>query len=80
MDIARPLRTIALVAVALTATSRATLPLAASASPSAAAPRTVHVPILMYHRIAEVRRSLPEITQRLTVDPHVDVADTRGRL
>jgi peptidoglycan/xylan/chitin deacetylase (PgdA/CDA1 family) len=31
--------------------------------------RTVRVPILMYHRIAESPPSLPEVTRRLSVDP-----------
>jgi len=77
MGIARPLRTVAFVVVALTAAlSRATLPAAASAVPGAAARRTLHVPILMYHRIDEHRPGLPEITRRLTVDPHIFAKQT----
>src|SRR3954451_1265898 len=72
MDLPRPLRTIAFVSLALTAaTSHATRPPTASAFPNTTAPRTLHVPILMYHRIAEDRPGLPEITRRLTVDPQM---------
>lgn len=36
--------------------------------------RTLHVPILMYHRIARHRPGMPAITRRLTVDPRVFAA------
>jgi peptidoglycan/xylan/chitin deacetylase (PgdA/CDA1 family) len=32
-------------------------------------PGTVRLPILMYHRIDTIKSTLPEVTQRLTVDP-----------
>ena len=38
--------------------------------PSPLPARTVHVPILMYHRIDAVLPTLPSLTQRLTVDPN----------
>jgi peptidoglycan/xylan/chitin deacetylase (PgdA/CDA1 family) len=34
-------------------------------------PRTVRLPILMYHRVDTLRPALPAVTQRLTVDPRV---------
>jgi peptidoglycan/xylan/chitin deacetylase (PgdA/CDA1 family) len=40
----------------------------ATATPQAG-PRTVRVPILMYHRIGATYGSTPAVTQRLTVDP-----------
>jgi peptidoglycan/xylan/chitin deacetylase (PgdA/CDA1 family) len=43
--------------------------LAAPAVASPAGPRTLDVPILMYHRIDYLRPTLPAITRRLTVDP-----------
>lgn len=36
---------------------------------AAAAPRSISVPILMYHRIDVLRPSLPPMTRRLTVSP-----------
>lgn len=41
------------------------------AAASTAGPRTLDVPILMYHRIDYLRPTLPAITRRLTVDPGV---------
>ena len=37
--------------------------------PAALPARTLHVPILMYHRIDRLRPTLPAITRALTVDP-----------
>ena len=39
--------------------------------------RELDLPILMYHRIDLVKPTLPEITQRLTVDPRVFAAQMR---
>ena len=39
--------------------------------------RRLRVPILMYHRVAEPRASLPAITRRLTVDPRDFAAQMR---
>jgi peptidoglycan/xylan/chitin deacetylase (PgdA/CDA1 family) len=48
-----------------------------SAGAAAGAPRTLRVPILMYHRIDVRNPSLPSITQRLTVDPLDFAAEMR---
>jgi len=45
--------------------------------PSRLPARSLDLPILMYHRIDEVKPSLPEITQRLTVAPRVFDAQMR---
>lgn len=81
MGFARALLIVALAAAALLAgcgTAPTTAPALAEAQPPRPAPlvlprvlpaKSVRVPILMYHRIARRNDSLPDITQRLTVDP-----------
>jgi len=64
-------RLVALLAVALAPPAHAA---AGLQLPPSLPHRTVTLPILMYHRIDVVKPSLPAITQRLTVDPHVFAA------
>jgi peptidoglycan/xylan/chitin deacetylase (PgdA/CDA1 family) len=46
-------------------------------SGSAAAPRTLRIPILMYHRIDRANPALPSVTQRLTVRPSAFASQIR---
>jgi peptidoglycan/xylan/chitin deacetylase (PgdA/CDA1 family) len=63
---------VATLAVALAAVSfAATTAGETAAASSAACGRTIHVPILMYHRINVVTAGTPAISRRLTVSPAV---------